>query len=152
VQHDPFASFYGGYDVVARARGARRHVGIAKVLLVGAIIVLLGFILADVAAFRAIPARVEVTGVEWYVGGEPLTNASGFTLHASQSIQLTLTCSFVCYEFVGATASAPFQVTSFHVVYQPIQFVNVTVAAPSAAYDGPLAINLEPVPTGQAVD
>lgn len=146
--HDAVASFYGGYDQVLRTPRVRRHINLVVLLLAVAVVILIGFIAADVLAFQSIPAKIQVTSVEWYAGTQLLTTTQGFAMHATQAVTLTLSCNFICYEFGGATANAPFQVTGFAVSYSPIEFVNVTVVAPSSAYSGPLMIVLTPPVTG----
>ncbi|HLM90712.1 MAG TPA: hypothetical protein VK424_01470 [Thermoplasmata archaeon] len=138
--HSTVASFYGGYDLVVHARPTHRRVRPVFVLLAVAALVLLVFIAADVSAFQALPVAVHVTAVEWFAGTELLTSTGGFTMPSSQSVTLTLTCNFICYEITSATVSAPFHLAGFVVNYAPIQYVNVT--APSGSFTGPLVITL----------
>jgi len=116
-----------------------------KTLLVFCVcLVLIGFVAADVALLsQAPPAPVNVTVVEWFVPGAPLTTASGFSMHSSQQVTLTLTCSSLCYRVNGATVYAPFTLAGFSVAYHPDQYINVTVQSPSTAYSGPIAIELK---------
>ncbi|MGA8664164.1 MAG: hypothetical protein WB809_03735 [Thermoplasmata archaeon] len=140
--HSMVASFYGGYDLVARAHSARRRLSPLVLWVAVAVLVLLAFVAADAGAFEALPVAVHVTAVEWYPGTELLTCTGGFSLHSSQSVTLTLTCNFICYEISSATVSALFHLAGFVVTYSPIQYVNATVTAPSSAYTGPLVITL----------
>jgi len=115
-----------------------------RTLLVGvACLVLIGFVAADVGVLTQAPAAtVEVTMVEWFVPGAPLATSSGFSMHSSQSVAVSLSCSSLCYRVGGVTVYAPFTLVSFSVVNHPIQYVNVTVQSPSFAYTGPIAIEL----------
>jgi hypothetical protein len=115
-----------------------------KALLVGvACLVLVGFVSADVTMLsQAPPATVEVTAVEWFVPGAPLVTTAGFSMHSSERVTVTLTCSSVCYRISGATVEPPFTLVSFSVAYHPIQYTNVTLESPSSAYVGPIAISL----------
>ena len=140
--HSSVASFYGGYDQVECPRPVRRQLSSVVLLIVVAAVVLLGFVAADVSAFQRIPVAVHVTEVAWYAGPELLTTASGFTMHSSQSVTLTLTCNAVCYEITHGSVNAPFQLTGFTVTYAPIQYVNATIVAPTSAYTGPVVITL----------
>jgi hypothetical protein len=150
VAHDLVATFYGGYDQVGLSRPLRFRIPRMAVLLAVAGILLCVFIAADVAAYQSLPVNVQVTSVNWFVETEALTTTPGFSLHGSQTTTLTGTCSTLCYRIIGATASAPFTVVGFSVVYHPIQYTNVTVRAPSGAYDGPLTITLEVGAAGTA--
>ena len=106
-------------------------------------LLLVGFVGADIAAVSQAPApAVQVTAVEWFVPGAPLATSTGFSMHGSQAVTVTLTCSSLCYRVGGATVFTPFTLLAFSVVYHPIQYVNVTVQSPSSAYSGPLAIEL----------
>jgi len=112
-------------------------------LVVIACLVLVGFVAADAAALvRAPAATVNVTAVEWFIPGALLTTTAGFSMHSSQQVTLTLTCSSVCFRFSGATVYAPFTLVAYSVVYHPVQYANVTVESPSSAYIGPIAIEL----------
>jgi hypothetical protein len=140
--HSAAATFYGAYDQVATTRAPRVRIP-AWVFGIGVgVLVLLGFVAADVGAFEAIPAKVTVTAVNWFAGSQLLATSPGFTLHSTQTTSLSLTCNLICYRFSAAAVNAPFQVVAFSVVDQPIQFANVTVQAPSSAYSGPLNITL----------
>jgi hypothetical protein len=150
MAHDLVASFYGGYDQVGLARPVRLRIPRMAAILAIAGILLVAFIAADVSAYQNLAVTVKVTSVEWFVEGEALTTSGGFSLHGSQSTTLSLTCSTVCYRFVGATASSPFTVLGFSVSYHPIQYTNVTVQAPTSAYDGPLSVTLEVPSAGTA--
>ena len=112
------------------------------ILVVVAAVLLLALVGADVTALANRPVMVRITSVSWYAGGSLLTSSSGFSIQASQRTTLTLTCSTVCMGIFTATVGRPFLFLGFTVAYHPIQFVNVTVLAPSSAYSGPLAITL----------
>jgi hypothetical protein len=143
MMHDSVATFYGGYDQVGLLRPRRFHVPWIYFGIGVAAITLVGVVAADVAAFTSGGAVVQVTAVDWYVEGSLLASTGGFSVHTSQDVQTTLTCSTVCFRITGAAVSPPFQFVSFSVSYSPIQYVNVTAKAPPAAYSGPLVINLE---------
>lgn len=143
MMHDSVATFYGGYDQI----GFRRIPHLRVPWVAGAIgvtaIVLFGLVATDVSALVNPSVTIQVTGVNWYAEGGLLTTSPGFFLHASESITLTLTCSSVCFRFNGvASVSSPFSLVGVSVTYAPIQYSNVTVKAPSTAYDGPLTITL----------
>lgn len=140
--HDSVATFYGAYDQVGLRRLQRTRTPWVAVVLVLAVLVLIGFVAADVAAYDAGAVTVRVTSVSWYAEGGLLTTSPGFSLHGSQAVTLTLTCNFICYQLSGASVNAPFQLVSFSVTNQPIQYANVTVQAPATSYDGPLTITL----------
>lgn len=140
--HDSVATFYGGYDQVGLVRRTPLHLPWMAVVLGVAVLTLLSLIAADVAAYEARPASVNLTAVDWYAGSEPLTTSAGFTVHASQSFLLTLTCTSVCYLFSGASVSAPFVLLAFSMTNHPIQYVNVTVQAPASGFQGILTITL----------
>lgn len=111
--------------------------------LVAVAVAVLGVLVAaDVGAYESAQAISHVTAVSWYAAGEFLSSESGFSVHASTTFTLTLTCNSICYNFDGATVSAPFHVVGFSVMNQPIQYTNVTVRAPASAYTGPMSITL----------
>jgi hypothetical protein len=141
---DSVASFYGGYDLELRTSPVQRHIGLPVILLIVALLVLVGFVGADVAAYQGIPPSVQVTAVDWYADSQLLASTGGFSLHGSESVTLSLMCSTVCYAIGGATVSAPFHLTGFLVSYSPDQYTNVTVTAPANSYHGPLSITLTP--------
>ena len=140
--HDSVATFYGAYDQVELRRLPRMRIPWILVGLGLAALVLVVLVAADVAAFDTGTVTVEVTSVSWYAEGGLLTTSGGFSMHASQVVRLTLTCSFICYRLDGATVNAPFQLVSFSITDQPIQYANVSVQAPASSYDGPLTITL----------
>jgi len=139
---DAVASFYGGYDQAPFI--PTRHLRIRPVAIaIGvAAIALLAFVAADVSAYQTATTPVVVTSVEWYALGQLLTTSAGFTAHASESFPLTLACYSLCYRFDSVSVGAPFQVTSSHIVLQPVVYVNATVQAPGTAYSGPLVVTL----------
>jgi len=140
--YDSVATFYGGYDSVRYLRRPSVRFSRNALILAVAGVVLLGFVAADVGAFANLPVSVQVTGVSWYAEGELLTTSGGFTLHSSQSTTLVLTCDTICWAVDGASVSAPFHLVGLTVIDQPVQYVNVTVQAPSTAYHGGLTIDL----------
>lgn len=107
-----------------------------------AIAVLGVLVAADVGAYESAQGISHITTVNWYAAGGFLSSETGFSVHASSTFTLTLTCNSICYNFNGATVSAPFQVVGFSLVNQPIQYTNVTVRAPASAYTGPMSITL----------
>jgi hypothetical protein len=144
MSHDLVASFYGGYDQVGLVRARRWRIPRLTLLMAVAAILLIVFVAADVAAYENLPGNVDVnvTSVSWVSEGSVLTTSGGFALHGSERTTLSLSCSTVCIRFDGATASAPFSVVTFHLSYDPDQYTNVTVQAPTSAYNGPLTITL----------
>lgn len=141
--HDYVATFYGGYNQVARQRLYRVRVPWITVAVGVAAVSLIALVAADVSAYSDRPAIVQVTSVNWYGEGYLLTTGPGFSTHAGQSILFPLTCSSLCLPWDGASVSSPFQLVSFAVTYHSLQYTNVTVRAPSAGYDGPLSIILD---------
>ena len=143
VMHDSVATFYGGYDQVGAFRRPPLHIPRVMVVLAVAMLTLVSFVAADIAAYQNRPSTVQVTVVNWDVGNQLLTTAGGFGLHGSQSTTLSLSCNSVCFLVTGATVSPPFVLTGLSIVNQPVQYVNATVQAPSGAYDGALTITLQ---------
>lgn len=141
--HDYVATFYGGYDQVAHRRLERLRVPWVVVAIGVAVVVLIALVAEDASAYNARPAVVEITSVGWYAEGYLLVSVAGPTVHASDTIRFPLTCSSLCLPWNGASVNAPFEVLTFSVVYHSVQYTNVTVRAPSSAYDGPLAITLQ---------
>lgn len=142
VRHDPVAVFYGGYDQVALRSSARRAFPKTAVAIGVALVALVVLVAADASAYAAIPPVVRVTSVDWYSGGVLLTTSAGFTLRASQETVFPLVCEVSCVAWAGASVSAPFVLVGFSVTDSFVQYTNLTVRAPSTAYDGPLAITL----------
>ncbi len=140
--HDSVATFYGGYDQVAMRRFGPARIPWTRVAIVVAAALLLLFVAADVAAFATPPATVRITEVAWYAEGGLLTSTSGGTVRAGATFVATLTCSTLCFRVSGVTAAEPFSVVSVSVVDSPLQWVNVTVRAPTSSYDGPLALTI----------
>ncbi len=144
VRHDPVAVFYGGYDQVAFRPRVRRAVPAVAVAMAVAVLTLTALIAADVAAYDAIPAVVRVTSVAWYANGTLLATSAGFSMRASQQTVFPIVCELFCVVWSGATVSAPFVLVGFAETNGFVQYTNLTVRAPSTAYDGPLAITLLP--------
>jgi hypothetical protein len=92
--------------------------------------------------YESQPSTVQVTAVEWFIPGESLATTSGFSMHSSERVTLSLTCNSICFRFNGATVETPFTLVNFVVSDDPIQYVNVTVQSPPTAYSGPIAIVL----------
>jgi len=142
MMQDAVATFYGGYDRARFIRTSRVRIPVGAVAIGLAAVVLLAFVAADVTAYHNATTPVVVTSVEWYAMGQLLTTSAGFTLHISQTFPLTLACYSLCYRFNSVTVGAPFQVTSSHIVWQPVEYVNATVQAPATGYNGPLIVYL----------
>jgi hypothetical protein len=138
--NDPFATFYGGYDRVEVRRQTLLRIGWLQVAIGVALVFLLLFVAADVSAIETPPAAVDVTSVQWYVLGAVVASTGGFSVHAGQSFILSETCQLFCYNFKAATVSSPFQLAKLTIVNQPVQFVNLTIRAPSGGYSGALGI------------
>jgi hypothetical protein len=137
------ATFYGGYDQVGFLRRSPLRISWKAVALTVATAALLVLIASDVSAIESQPAVVQVTVVDWYVASLLITTSGGFTMHASQTVTLSLTCSSICYRLSGeASVSPPFKLLHFAVTYAPDQYANATVQAPTTSYDGSLTITL----------
>ena len=134
------ASFYDPYLWQAPRR--RSRISLVVVALVIAVLVLLALIAADVAAYEAIPPKVTVTAVTWYVEGFLLGNESGFTVVGGHSFEQKLVCEIFCANFDRASVNPPFSLSRASYAYPWFEYVNLTVVAPGAAYDGPLNITL----------
>ena len=143
MMHDPEATFYGGYDQagVGRLPSLRfSRIGLAIGVAAVALLLLIG---SDVVAFDDRIAAVEVTSVNWVVGGHSIASTEGFTAHTSERFLVAETCQIFCYNFDGATVNPPFQLVGMSIVNAPVQYTNLTVRAPGSAYSGPLTITLE---------
>jgi len=138
----PHGAFHGGYIHAPFHLHAPLRPSQIRGLLVTAIAVLVVLVVLDVATYEDGATITRVSGVGWYAEGELLASTPGFSVHASQTFTLTLTCNFICYNFNGASVSPPFQLVAFSVVNQPIQYANVTLKSPSSGFDGPLTITL----------
>jgi len=143
AMQDYVASFYGGYDAVLLRRSARHPASWIGIAIVSALIVLMILVVADVSAYENRPVVVRITSIGWYAEGYLLTSTSGFPVHPSEAVVLSLFCDGICLPWSGATVSAPFGLLSFSVVYDSAQYTNVTVRAPATAYEGPLAVTLD---------
>jgi hypothetical protein len=104
--------------------------------------VLMVLVSTDVVLYQSQQADIHVTAVEWFIPGSVLATTSGFSMHKTERVTVTLTCSTVCFRFSGATVESPFTLEAFSVVYDPIQYVNATVLAPGNSYTGPIAVDL----------
>jgi len=142
MMHDSVAAFYGGYDQVGLVRARQLRVPWVSLGAGFAALVLVAFVAADVSALSNGAATVQVTNVNWYALGGILVTTGGFSMPAHHSTVLTLTCTDLCFRVSGAVVSPPFTSTAFSVVYEPMQYVNVTVLAPSSSFQGPLSITL----------
>ena len=144
--HDYTATFYGGYDQVARRTALTLRVPWAVLALGISAAVLVGLVAADAATVVAGPPLVQVTSVSWYAEGYLLNTTAGFSVRPSEAVTFPLTCDpsqSLCFNFTGAIASAPFTVTAFSSVVRSLVYTNLTVQAPSARFVGPLSITLE---------
>ena len=140
---DPLANFYGGYDPSGLPQLPRLGIRPIHIAIIVAVIALLIFVAADASAAESLAPNVHVTSVSWWADGTELTTSAGFTVRASQTFLLSVTCQVFCYDFDGATVGLPFHLVRVAIVSQPVQFTNLTIQAPSSAYDGPLTITLE---------
>jgi hypothetical protein len=137
------ARFYGGYDQVGLHQPSALHISRNAIVIGIAGLVLLAFVVADVSTFENPPVLVKVTSVYWYVLGSVVATSAGFTLHPSQSTELSVTCELFCFVVDGVTVGAPFALVSSSVVNEPALWVNLTVQAPPTAYTGNLSVTLE---------
>ena len=119
------------------------------ILVVVACFVLLGFISADVGALTSLPVKVTVTQVNWAVANLSLGNSSGFGVLAGHEFTVRLECEIFCVKFVGASVASPFVLVADSISFPWFEYVNVTLRAPSSAYQGPvnIALSVGP-PTG----
>jgi hypothetical protein len=138
VVRPTFSHLRVGLRTVA-AFGNRR----IRYLLAAAIVALVVLVAADVTLIANPAPTVQVVTVIWYAGPASLVTSNGFTIHASQKFVLSETCSLFCASFKGASVSAPFSLVGLSIVNQPIQYVNLTIQAPAAKYDGMLGITLD---------
>jgi len=138
----PSSTTYGQHGHLHALRLPRLGTPSASLVIGVSLGILMVFVSADVTLYASQPVIVQVTAVEWFIPGGALATTSGFSMHNSEWVTVTLTCSSVCFRFNGATVESPFALESFSVVYHPIQYVNVTVQSPSFAYSGPIAIEL----------
>jgi hypothetical protein len=141
--HDSVATFYGGYDQAGLVRLPLLRVRWVQVAIGVAVVALLLLVAADVSAYSSATAEVRVSAVTWYADGQLLATTAGFTAHPSQAFVLSETCELFCYNFKGAAVGAPFTLVHVSIVNEPIQYTNLTIQAPSAAYSGTLNITLE---------
>ena len=147
MQHDPVATFFGGYDQVGSLRRSRfdgppLHVSRNTLAIGIAAMALLAFVAADVSALENPPVVVKVTSVEWYALGFVIASSGGFNVRASQTIALSETCEGICLPVVGVSVASPFTLVRDTIVDQPVQWVNLTVRAPATSYDGNLSVTL----------
>jgi len=112
------------------------------VLVVVAVILLLAFVATDVAVYDNLTAPVQVSYVTWYAEGQLFATSAGFTVHTSETFNLTLKCTGICYRFNGAFVAAPFHLVSTQIFYYPTENLNLSVQAPSIGYTGPLSVTL----------
>ena len=133
---------YGRYSHLHRLRLPHLSTRSTSLITGVGVGILIVFASTDATLYAAAPAAVQVTAVEWFIPGAALTTTAGFSMHASEQVTVTLTCSTVCFRFSGATVESPFTLVSYSVVYHPIQYTNVTVESPSHSYSGPIAIEM----------
>jgi len=138
----PTTTAYGEHAQLRFLRPARLGSPSVSVIVGVVLGILIVFVSADVTLYASQPIPVQVTAVEWFIPGAPLTTTSGFSMHGSEWVTVSLLCSTVCIRFSGATVEPPFTLESFSVVYHPDQYTNVTVQSPSSSYTGPIAIEL----------
>lgn len=143
VQHDVTALFYDGYDQIGLLRPSHHRISRMAVAIGLAGVALLVFVAADVSALSSLPARVTVTQVNWFVLGTLIGSSQGFSLYSSQSTELSETCTLFCYNVSGVSVAPPFALVKSTIENLPVQWINLTVKAPAAAYDGNLSITLE---------
>ncbi len=140
--HDSVATFYGGYDQTGVRLPSLRIRWIQLAIAI-AVVALLTFVATDVYLIDAPPPKVQVTTVNWYAGSTLVATTAGFTVHTSQAFILSETCEIFCYNFNGASVSAPFQLVNLSIVNEPVQFTNLTIRAPGGSFDGQLSITLD---------
>jgi hypothetical protein len=147
MPRDFVASFYGGYEPVRAYRAPSIRIPRTTLLIGVAVVALLVFVVADVYAFEGLAVPVRVTAVDWQFEGTELATSPGFTAHAGQVVSVSLVCSTICYRFASASVNAPFTLVAWSLSYHPDQYTNVTVRAPTSAYDGPLTVSLAVTPS-----
>jgi len=113
----------------------------AAIVLGGLVLAIL--ISADVQAALAQPTEVRITEVRWWVGTYLLGNSSGLTIGAGQQFPAQLVCTGLCLPFDRAGVNAPFTLLNSSFAFPWNEYVNLTIRAPSAAYSGPLNIDLQ---------
>ena len=143
MMHDSVAAFYGGYDQVGFRRHPRSRVPWISVAIAVSAVALLVFVAADVSAYEGVTAEVHVTSVTWYADDVWLATTGGFSAHPSEQFVLSETCQIFCFYFSGASVNAPFTLAQVSIVNVPVQYVNLTIQAPSTTYQGTLNITLE---------
>jgi len=141
--HDSVATFYGGYEQTGVGRLPRLRVPGVQLAIGVAAVALLMLVASDVAVIDNLPARVQVTSVIWLAGGQLVATTAGFTVVSSHSFTLEETCQLFCFNFDGASVSAPFQLVGVSITNQPVQYANLTIRAPAGAYMGPLSVTLD---------
>lgn len=104
--------------------------------------VLLAVVATDVGVATAVPVKVTVTQVNWFVGNISIGNGSGFTVQGGRDVALGLVCEIFCPKFVGANVSSPFTLVNATFAYPWNEYANVTVRAPPSDYTGSLSIVL----------
>jgi hypothetical protein len=141
-------SFYDPYDW--QPWPTPRRVRPVYLAIVIAVLVLMALIAADVAAYEAIPAKVTVTAVDWYVGDLLVGNESGFVIAGGHSVVERLECSIFCPMFRQVSVGAPFTLVGATIANPWFEYVNATIQAPDSAYQGPMALTLSVVPPPSA--
>lgn len=105
-------------------------------------LVLLGFVAADVSALSAMPVKVTISEINWFIGNVSVANGSGFTVLGGHDFALRLVCTIFCPYFAGVQVAGPFTLVNATIAYPWFEYVNATIRAPSYAYDGPLNLTL----------
>lgn len=137
--------------VLLRARGDRAWLVVGIGVLATLLVVIAGLYAYDTRVGGPLdPQTVQVTSVDWSLGGIPLTSGAGVAFHAGShlTVQLAFTCG-ICGTLTvtnASTNSTGFVVTSSNL---PLLIpggdtgnISVTVSTPRVDYSGPLDIDL----------
>jgi hypothetical protein len=141
--YDPYAAEYWRRRWNEGHRTGRKRLTKGVIALVIASAVLIGLLAADAHAFYSLPAKVTITQVQWFVGNLSVGNQSGFSVAAGHQFTESVVCQIFCGVFTGVAVGSPFVLVNDTLAYPWFEYANVTIAAPSAAYTGPLTIDLE---------
>ena len=141
--YDPYASALSRRRwETGRSSGKRRLTkGVLSILLASGLLV--GLVAADASVYYAVPAKVTVTEVHWFVGNYSVGNQSGFGIESGQKFTQDLVCEIFCPVFTGVAIGDPFALVNDTFAYPWYEYANLTIVAPSSAYAGPLTIVLE---------
>ncbi len=147
---DGVAAFYDPYATAlsrrrweaGRGSGKRRLTkGVLSIVVAGGLLV--GLVAADASVYYALPVKVTVTEVRWFVGNYSVGNQSGFSIESGQKFTQDLVCEIFCPAFTGVAIGSPFALVNDTFAYPWFEYANLTIAAPNSAYTGPLTIVLE---------